>query len=97
MITSCWIDPNGKLFPVNPHKHAEFAGEVLGIDYRKTGVNETILLLVDQGWLHIGLSPFVSYSRYADLPESQCAAIHALLAVMEHTIIAQNIESFIFA
>lgn len=94
MINSCWIAPNGDIYKVKSHGHAEFARKILNI--QNLGVNEAIFQLTKQGWLHIGPAPFVSVIPYKELSENQYKTIHKLVNEVVSGIIRENILSYIY-
>lgn len=95
MINSCWIDPTGKIHPVDFHKHGKYARAVLGDE--SLHPETAIVTLAKQGWLHVGLSPFVSFKHYNDLPDRQIKALFIVLDECTSGVIEQNITSYIHA
>lgn len=93
MINCCWIDPNGKIHPVNFHRHGKYAQEILN----DTTIHpaEALLRLAEKGWIHIGLAPFIAFKPYNALPEAQITALFVVLDKCTSGLIAQNIESYI--
>jgi hypothetical protein len=95
MVNAAWIAPDGKIYPVAHHTHGIFARKILG-DETCTKEDAT-LKLARQGWLHIGLSPFVSLKPYTDINDAQIKALFVVLEDCTSGIVAQNIESYIHA
>lgn len=95
MINAAWISPEGIIYPVAHHTHGIFARQILK---EKTYTKEEATLkLARQGWLHIGLSPFVSLKPYTDLNDVQIKALFVVLEDCTSGIVQQNIESYIHA
>lgn len=95
MINCCWIAPEGKIHPVDFHKHGNFARRVLGDD--SLHPEQAIVQLAKQGWLHVGLSPFVSFRPYHDLRDAQIKALFIVLDECTSGLVEQNITAYIHA
>lgn len=92
MIVSAWINPQGDIIPVSPHKHAQYASTIL--TQTTTKGDQVIIELVLRGWLHIGLAQFISFTKFVDLPDQQHTAILSLLDQTDG-LVKQNIISYI--
>lgn len=90
----CWIDPDGKIYWVPCHTHGKFANEYMKTNYHP---EEAIYELCNKGWLHIGLSDFISRTPAKSLSAVQFEALLILKDKISNTLIQQNIISYLYA
>ena len=95
MVTAARISPDGVIYPVAHHTHGIFARKVLQDE--TCNKEAATLKLARQGWIHIGLSPFVSFKPYTDINDAQVTALFLVLDTCTSGIVQQNIESYIHA
>lgn len=91
-VNTCWIAPNGEVFPVKIHHHAEFANQVLGTDLKG---DKAILALACKGWLRVGFTPFVGVIRYVDLSQAQANALLSVYDSVTSGLVHQFLSDYI--
>lgn len=91
-MNCCWIAPNGDVIQVEWHHHGATANSIMGTTYSS---EVAILTLAKQGWLHVGLTEFVGYVRYVDLPDPQAAALFSVMDRITSGLVKQNLVSYI--
>jgi len=95
MVNFCWIDPAGKVYPVESHRHGAFARSYLG--QPDLSVTEETYTLVDRGWLRVSVAEGLSNIPFSALPEAQASALMLLASRVMSGLIRQNILAYINA
>lgn len=92
MLNNAWIDPEGKIHPVDWHEHGKFANRILG---ESLPSEHAIYKLASLGWIHIGSSPFIAFKTFRDISGQQASALYDMLDRVQSGIIKQYLISFI--
>lgn len=89
----CWIDPNGKVHPVESHQHGAYARKVL--NRPDLSITDATYELVRLGWLRVSVAEGISTTPFNSLNDKQAAALMLLATQVMSGIIRQNILAYI--